>query len=91
MAVQLSKEYLEWERVTREQGRIEGKLEGKIEGKLEGKIEGKLEGKIEAVPALVERGFSVEEIAQILGLTIEQVQSSTAESRAGESENGSAT
>jgi predicted transposase/invertase (TIGR01784 family) len=41
----------------------------------EGKLEGKIEGKLEAVPALVERGFSVEEITQILGLTVEQAQS----------------
>jgi predicted transposase/invertase (TIGR01784 family) len=59
MAVQLSQAYWDWEQATRN----------------EGKLEGKIEGKLEAVPALVERGFSVEEIAQILGLTVEQVQS----------------
>jgi hypothetical protein len=63
MAVQLSQAYLEWERVTRN------------------------EAKLEAVPALLERGLSVEEIAKILGLTVEQVQSSTTQSRSEESGN----
>jgi len=59
MAVQLSQAYLEWERMTLEQGEQIGAVRGKLE----------------AVPALVERGFSAGEIAQILGLTLEQVQS----------------
>jgi predicted transposase/invertase (TIGR01784 family) len=71
MAVQLSQEYLEWERATREQGRLEDRLEGRLEAKLEAKLEGKLE----VVPALLDHGFSVEETAEILGLTIEKVQS----------------
>ncbi len=83
MAVQLSQAYLEWERVTRQ--------EAKLEGKIEGKLEGWLEGKLATVPALLKRGLSVEEIAQILELTVEQVQSSTTEPRAGGSGNGSAT
>jgi len=33
------------------------------------------EAKLEAVPPLRQRGFSIEEIAQILGLSVEQVQS----------------
>jgi len=39
----------------------------------EGKLAGREEGKLEAVPALLARGFSVEEIAQILGLSVAQV------------------
>jgi predicted transposase/invertase (TIGR01784 family) len=39
------------------------------------RAEVKLEGKLEAVTPLLQRGFAVEEIAQILGLTVEQVQS----------------
>ncbi|MCT7980357.1 DUF2887 domain-containing protein [Laspinema sp. D6] len=41
--------------------------------KLEGMIEGKLEGKLEIVPELLSRGFTVDQTAQILGLTVEQV------------------
>ncbi|MGL5192617.1 MAG: DUF2887 domain-containing protein, partial [Chroococcales cyanobacterium] len=33
----------------------------------------KLEGKLEVVPQLLSRGFTVEQTAQILGLTVEQV------------------
>ncbi|MCT7957856.1 hypothetical protein [Laspinema palackyanum] len=33
----------------------------------------KLEGKREVVPQLLSRGFTVEQTAQILGLTVEQV------------------
>ncbi|AFY80672.1 hypothetical protein Oscil6304_0940 [Oscillatoria acuminata PCC 6304] len=37
------------------------------------KLEGKLEGKLEVIPELLSRGFTVEQTAQILGLTVEQV------------------
>jgi predicted transposase/invertase (TIGR01784 family) len=40
----------------------------------EGKIEGITEGKLQTVPRLLAKGFSVEEIADILQLNIEQVQ-----------------
>jgi hypothetical protein len=63
MAVQLSQAYLEWEKATLERG-----IERGIE-------QGELRGKIKAVPALTARGFSVDEISQILGLTVEQIQS----------------
>ena len=43
------------------------------EGKIEGKIEGITEGKLQTVPRLVAKGFSVEEIADILQLDVEQV------------------
>ncbi|NEO54855.1 MAG: hypothetical protein F6K54_18275 [Okeania sp. SIO3B5] len=51
----------------------ESKAEGKIEGKIEGKTEGKIEGKLEVIPSLLRKGFSVEEIAEILELEVEQV------------------
>ena len=51
----------------------EGKIEGKTEGKLEGKIEGKLEAKLETIPPLLSKGFSIEEIAEILQLKAQQV------------------
>ncbi len=65
MAVQLSQAYLEWERVTKETSRLEGKLEGELIGEQRAKLE--------AVPPLLQRGFSVDEIASILNLTVEQV------------------
>ncbi|MBO0349275.1 hypothetical protein J0895_09185, partial [Phormidium pseudopriestleyi FRX01] len=37
------------------------------------KLEGKLEGKLEVVSPLLSQGFTVEQVAQMLGLTIEQV------------------
>jgi len=49
--------------------------EAKAEGREEGIQEGRAEGALRAAPALLERGFSVEQTAQILGLSIEQVQS----------------
>ena len=52
--------------------RIEKK--GKIEGKLEGKIEGKLEGKIENAKKMLVKGYSIEDIADITGLSIEQIE-----------------
>jgi predicted transposase/invertase (TIGR01784 family) len=48
---------------------------GKMEGKLEGKVEGKLESKIEIAQALFSEGFSIDKIATITGLTMEQLQS----------------
>ncbi|WP_287128399.1 hypothetical protein [Candidatus Cyanaurora vandensis] len=53
----------------------EAREEGREEGRVEGEQTGTVRGKLEAVPALLARGFSVEETAQILGLNIEQVQS----------------
>ncbi|MEW6066088.1 MAG: Rpn family recombination-promoting nuclease/putative transposase [Bacillota bacterium] len=53
--------------------RIEGKIEGKAEGKIEGKIEGKVEGKVEVAKAALRKGFSVEDVAEITGLSWETV------------------
>ncbi|MBD1928418.1 DUF2887 domain-containing protein [Trichocoleus sp. FACHB-90] len=38
------------------------------------KQEGKIEGKLESVPGLLALGLSMEQIAGVLGLTVEQVQ-----------------
>ncbi|MCT7973958.1 DUF2887 domain-containing protein [Laspinema olomoucense] len=45
----------------------------KLEGKLEARLEARIEGKLEVVPQLLSRGFTVEQAAQILELTVEQV------------------
>lgn len=39
----------------------------------EGEIKGRLQGKLETVVPLLERGFAVAAIAEILGLEVEQV------------------
>jgi predicted transposase/invertase (TIGR01784 family) len=46
--------------------------------KLEGIVEGIIEGKLQTVPRLLGKGFSVEEIADILQLDIEQVRQAIA-------------
>ena len=48
----------------------EKRLEGKLEGRLEGKLEGKLEGRI---LAYAELGISVEDIADKVSLSVEEV------------------
>jgi predicted transposase/invertase (TIGR01784 family) len=40
-----------------------------------GKVEGKIEGKIEIAQALFSEGFSIDKIATITGLSLEQLQS----------------
>jgi predicted transposase/invertase (TIGR01784 family) len=56
-----------------EEAKSEGRIEGITEGKIQGKIEGITEGKLQTVPRLVTKGFSAEEIADILQLDVEQV------------------
>lgn len=47
--------------------------EAKEEGRLEGLVEGELRGKLQAVLRMLARGFSPEEVADLLGLEVEQV------------------
>ena len=51
----------------------EGKLEGILEGKEEGKLEGKLEGRLEAIIGMLREKLSVEMIARITNMSVEQV------------------
>jgi predicted transposase/invertase (TIGR01784 family) len=61
----------------RAEGKAEGKIEGKAEGKAEGKIEGKIEGKAEGLAEVVLRsanaGLPAEMIANITGLTQDEI------------------
>ena len=57
-----------------EENREKGRLEGREEGRKEGRLEGIKEAKLLAVPLFLERGLTIEEIAQRLDLTVEQVQ-----------------
>jgi len=43
------------------------------EAKEEGKLEGKIEGKIEVVPNLLAKGFTIQEVANLLDLDVEIV------------------
>lgn len=43
------------------------------EGRQEGKREGQLEAKLEAVPRLLAMELTLEQVAQVLGLEVEQV------------------
>ena len=47
--------------------------EGKEEGKLEGKLEGKEEGRLEAIVGMFREKLSVEMIARITNMSVEQV------------------
>ena len=61
------------------EGRVEGKAEGIAEGRVEGIAEGRVagitEGRVESAQKLLELGkLTNEEIAQVTGLTIEQIE-----------------
>lgn len=75
---------LEWLKDTlreegKEEGRAEGREEGRAEGREEGRIEGREEGREEGkfmtinIVKLINRGYSQEEIAQMLNLDLNQV------------------
>jgi predicted transposase/invertase (TIGR01784 family) len=66
---------LELESIKKTRVYQEAREEGREEGESIGEARGILRGKLEAVPALHLRDFSVQEIAEALGLTVEQVQS----------------
>ncbi|MEK7273634.1 MAG: Rpn family recombination-promoting nuclease/putative transposase, partial [Candidatus Desantisbacteria bacterium] len=55
------------------EGMAKGRAEGKAEGKAEGVAEGIAEGKAEIVKNMIKLGMSLENIAQIIGLTISEV------------------
>jgi len=52
-------------------GRLEGREEGKVEGREEGKVEGREEGKIEVARRLIAKGMTVEEAAEVAGVSVE--------------------
>ena len=55
------------------EGIAEGKAKGIAEGKAEGIAEGKAEGKAEVARSLREKGFPIPTIAEVCGLTEEQI------------------
>jgi len=56
-----------------QEAKEEGRLEGILEAKEEGRLEGRLEGKIEVVPKLLAKGFTIQEVANLLVLDVETV------------------
>jgi len=51
----------------------EGRQEGRQEGEELGLAKGRVEGKLEMVSMLLQLGFTLEEVAQILKVELEQV------------------
>ena len=51
-----------------------GEAKGKAEGKVEGKAEGRAEEKMEIARAMLLEGDSIEKIAKITGLSIEEIE-----------------
>jgi predicted transposase/invertase (TIGR01784 family) len=57
-----------------QEGKEEGREEGKEEGREEGREEGVRIGKLKAVPPMLAVGLTIEQIAQALELSVEEVQ-----------------
>lgn len=60
------------ERVIKKE-KLEAKLEGRMEGKLEGKLEGRMEEKNEIIHEMLIEGDSIDKIARITKLSIDEV------------------
>lgn len=56
-----------------QKGKEVGKAEGKAEGKLEGKAEGKAEERAKIVRMMLDKGFRVEQISEMLELSLEEI------------------
>jgi predicted transposase/invertase (TIGR01784 family) len=56
-------------------GRLEGREEGREEGKVEGREEGREEGKVEVARRLLAKGMTVEEAAEVAGVSVEVLRS----------------
>jgi predicted transposase/invertase (TIGR01784 family) len=51
----------------------EGVEQGKVQGIEQGRVQGIEQGKLKAVPAMLAAGLTVEQIAQALDLSVEEV------------------
>ncbi|MCQ2192528.1 MAG: Rpn family recombination-promoting nuclease/putative transposase [Paludibacteraceae bacterium] len=58
----------------REEGRAEGREEGRAEGRAEGREEGRAETNMKNARGMKAKGMSVEDIAEITGLSIEEIE-----------------
>ena len=61
------------ERVIKKE-KLEAKLEGRLEGKLEGKLEGRMEKNIEIIREMLIDGDSIDKIARITKLSVDEVE-----------------
>ena len=57
-----------------ERGRKEGFEVGKNEGRVEGRVEGRAEGRTAILQQMLERGCSPEEVAELTGVPLEELQ-----------------
>ena len=53
--------------------RDQGRAEGRVEGRVEGRAEGRAERNIEFIRNLTRMGFSVKQITEATGLSLEEV------------------
>ncbi len=58
----------------RGEGHLEGHLEGLAEGLAEGRAEGRAEEKLRNAQKMKAKGFSIEDIAEITGLSVEEIE-----------------
>ena len=56
-----------------EEGRAEGRAEGREEGREEGRAEGRMNEKYENARKMKSKGFSLEDISEITGLSIDEI------------------
>ena len=56
-----------------EQGKVQGIEQGRVQGIEQGRVQGIEQGKLKAVPAMLAAGLTVEQIAQALDLSVEEV------------------
>jgi len=56
-----------------QEAKEEGRLEGILEAKEEGRLEGRLEARLEAMSKLLVKGFTIQEVANLLDLDVETV------------------
>ena len=52
---------------------ITARGEGRLEGIAEGRLEGKAEGRAEIAKRMSEKGFSLEQIAEVTGFSVEEI------------------
>lgn len=63
----------------RQEGRQEALEEGRQEGRQEGLERGQLQAKLAMIPRLLQRGLSLEELAEVLELDIETIRQAAAQ------------
>jgi len=57
-----------------DEGKNEGMIEGEERGMIEGEVKGKAEGKVETAIKMKKKGYTIADIVEITGLSIEEVE-----------------